>query len=512
MGSVRRRRGASLLVAAVAVTSCASRATDTPGLETGSTASSPFTVGAVPAGYELVTAGTGTREGDWGDDSVGTVEPYTVLSPDGRADHPDVVLVSTTGFEGYQGGLGQASRGYMAEPEDLTIDGAEAIFAPAANEASGIRWADLVVVRGDDLAVRVTSPSASKAELIALAARVATSRDRTQAPTVPDPPAGLRVLGSVDVDGVLAADASVAPHTDQVPGPTSAHAAGWVRSGSDEVDHLAVLTVPGASLDLAVASVRAPAYALSSTAHTRTVGGRRGLVVDEVWEGFSQTTRSVLVESDWGDVVVVRATGSSVPTEDELVAIAASVRPTDDATWERFVVEATGGPGLHADRGRHELARGRIGDLEWLLQDGPPDRGVMWASQEPDPDRLRGVDRCLKLSNRTRACADTASGGAAPGDWWSITGSEPPAEHGLSFVVVSTTVEAAAVRVTTSTGAATVPLELVPAEGLWAAVVFVADPGFPTCDSAGRTPSPNRMRMEALDAAGGVLRCLGDVP
>lgn len=153
----------------------------------------------------------GTAAGDWGSDSSGTVEPYSVLSPDGRADHPDVVLVAITGFEGYEGGLAQASMGYLAEGrQDLRIDGADAVYAPAADDARGTRWADLVVVRGEDLAVRVSSPEASLEELAAVAARVGVPTDRTQAPVVPDPPTGFRLVGSVHVDGVLAAEVYVA--------------------------------------------------------------------------------------------------------------------------------------------------------------------------------------------------------------------------------------------------------------------------------------------------------------
>lgn len=496
-----------LLAAAIAVAGCAGEASDSATPVTGSTTSSPFSVGEVPAGYELVTAGMGTRVGEWGDDSTGTAEPYTVLSPDGRADVPDVVLVSITGFEGYQGGLAQASVGYLSPArEELTIDGAEAVYSPATDDARGVRWADLVVVRGDDLAVRVSSPSASKAELTSIAARVVVPDDHTQAPTVPDPPRGLQVVGSVDVDGVLAADAYVAPHTDQIPGPRSAHAAGWVRAGSDAEDQVSVLTLPGEALDLGAVGVSTthPVW-LEASFRAREVAGRRAVVSERNRLDLpGERRRSVFVDAGWGDVVVVSATGETVPTEEELVALAASVRPTDAASWERFLVEAADGPGLHADADRHELARGRIGALGWLLQDGPPGGGIV-SSSSTDPHSLRGVDPCLKLSDHRRTCAGAGVAGTED-DWYAFAVGEAPASRGLSFVVVSTTVGVATVRVTTSTSSGSAALMPVPAGGLWGAAVFVDDPGGPVCGSA--TPAPHQMRIELLDARGGPIGCL----
>ncbi len=66
----------------------------------------------VPDGFHLVVAGKGTQYQNWGSDSLGTHEPFTVLSPDGKATGPEVVVVSATGFAGYEGELAQASAGY----------------------------------------------------------------------------------------------------------------------------------------------------------------------------------------------------------------------------------------------------------------------------------------------------------------------------------------------------------------------------------------------------------------
>jgi hypothetical protein len=472
-----------------------------------SEASSPFTVGAVPPGYEIETAGMGTAVGEWSSDSFGTVEPYTALSPDGRPDHPEVVLVAITGFEGYQGGLAQASVGYLSQDrEELTVDGAEAMYAPATDDARGLRWADLVVVRSDDLAVRVSSPSASRAELIDIVRRVEVPDDRTLAPTVPDPPNGLQLVGSADVDGVLATDVYVAPNTDQIPGPRSAHAAGWTRAGSGGGDQLAVLTLPGSALDLEAVGVGPfhPPW-MQESSHARVVEGRPALVAESHRTDLpGADRRSVFVESAWGDVVLVSATGAHLPTEDDLVALAASVQQSDQVSWDAFVIDATGGPGLHADRGRAELARGTIGDLEWLLQDGPPGGGIV-SSSATDPDSRRGVDPCLKLSNRTRACAGSGFSGTED-DWYASAERAAPDSKGLSFVVISTTFEAATVRITTSTSTGSAALVPVLAGGMWAVVVFVDDAGGPNCDAA--PPAPHQMRIELLDQHGAVAGCL----
>lgn len=69
--------------------------------------SHPFAVGLVPRGFRPVSAGSGNKRQAWGDDSFGTDEPFTVL----RGDGDSVMVVSTTGFEGYQGNLGSGVGG-----------------------------------------------------------------------------------------------------------------------------------------------------------------------------------------------------------------------------------------------------------------------------------------------------------------------------------------------------------------------------------------------------------------
>jgi hypothetical protein len=446
-------------------------------------------------------AGTGTQRGAWGEDSTGTDEPYTVL-----ARGTDVIVVSITGFEGYQGGIDQASNPYGAEGvESFTIDGTDARFVPASGH-----WADLVAVRGDDLAVRVTAPAASRDELVDILERVEVGPDRTRAPSVPDPPDGWEAVGSVDVDGVLASVASVAsagPRTS--PGPMSAHGAGWTAPGSTiEGQQVTVQTLPGGSADLAAVPHIVRRFPdRTVTSHDREVAGRPAVVVE--WtdgdEGFGG--RSVWVDSAWGDVVVVTAMGTPPVGEEELVALAASVQPTDETGWEAFVIEMTGGPGLHPDEGRTELARGQAGDLEWLLQNGLSQDALMNDPNLATTDDPKGVDPCLKLSNRKRVCA--SSGGGTTDDW--IRSAE--ASDGFpSFVVVSTTREGAAIRVTTDGEETTVPLAAVPGGGLWGAAAVIDGAGMSICQGppgVTAAESITAMRIELLDAQGAVIGCLG---
>ncbi|MEJ7584530.1 MAG: hypothetical protein WKF43_10705 [Acidimicrobiales bacterium] len=126
----------------------------------------------MPAGYELVTAGRGTELQEWGEDCCGTAEPFTVLAPPGEGtESAEAIVVSVTGFAGYEGGLDQASSGYSVEErsETFTVDGQEAIFTPAETSSE---WADLVVARGDDLAVRVAGRNASRSRLVEVLDRV----------------------------------------------------------------------------------------------------------------------------------------------------------------------------------------------------------------------------------------------------------------------------------------------------------------------------------------------------
>jgi hypothetical protein len=86
-------------------------------------------------------------------------------------------------------------------------------------------------------------------------------------------------------------------------------------------------------------------------------------------------------------------------------------------------------------------------------------------------------------------------------------------------VIVSTTLPAASVRVTSRSDQVTAGLHRVPGADVWGSVVSIDDPG--PADGACRTGDPGTapppgayaaMRVEALDADGDVLGCLGIGP
>lgn len=440
-------------------------------------------------------AGLGTAEPDWGDDGVGTHEPFTVLGPGDAERAEELVVVSLTGFEGYQGDLAQASRGYLKGPEEFSIEGRRAMFTPASGDA----WADLVAVAGDDLAIRVTSRGATREELVEILDQVEVPADRTRAPVVVDPPGGLEVVGAVDADAVVALGSVVEPGTDRVPGPTTAHAAGWI--GEDEAK-MSVVSLPGGAVDLdALAGVIAFPLYRDTTVEAITVRDRPAVLVERTEPG-RWVSRAVWMHTEWGDTVVVSAVGRTVPAAAALRAVAASAQPVERSAWEAFVIKAAGGPGLHPDEGSVEIARGFAGDVEWLLQTAGPGAGLVGGTHEPV-----AVDPCLKLSDRRRACT---TGGFSDGTDW-VTFSDTGEKGMPPFVVVSTAAVASHVRITTVSDETTVPLVPVPDHPLTAAVVVVDDPGTPWCTATGDIPTDpvQTMRVEALDAEHRVVHCIG---
>jgi len=369
--------------------------------------SHPFSVSDVPAGYELVTAGRGTAKQDWGDDFLGTDEPFTALEDDKGS----AMVVSVTGFEGYQGGLSQASLGYQDGPgEGLEVDGQQAIFTPARKRSG----AELVVVHGSDLAVRVAAAHATKATLVDVARRVKPAADHGTAPQVVDQPGRWHVVGSVDADAVIASSSVVQANSNEVPGPQDAYSAAWL---SDR-NALTVMILSGRSADLnALRHVRPASVGEQVTSRSVSVGGRMGVAVDRCQCGdHTFRARTVFTTDDSGALLVVAAEGEVVPGMNDLVDVAASVRAGDSGDWEGFVVEATGGPGLHPDDGEFEIARGHEAGVDWLLQTTHDGGDVQLiepgAKVEAGPEV--DADGCLKLSNRKRVCASPSFG--SPGE------------------------------------------------------------------------------------------------
>lgn len=267
-----------LVVVAALVTPAITGAPIRDAAAAASEVSSPFSVGSVPPGFEVLAAGTGTDRQVWGVDEEGTEEPFTVLAPASESASRDQVrVVSVTGFRGYQGGLDQAPAGYGGG-EHFTIDGREAIYAPAGEAFGRSHWADLVVRRGRDLAVRVTAPEASRRELVEVARRTR-AHGRSRAPEVLDPPGGLRVIGSVDADVVVGLRSMVSEFSVVVPGMTTAHSMGWT---SARASTLAVMTVPGGADALrALPAIGVLGGWRWSEIRTRKVGGRSAVAVED---------------------------------------------------------------------------------------------------------------------------------------------------------------------------------------------------------------------------------------
>jgi hypothetical protein len=186
-----------------------------------------------------------------------------------------------------------------------------------------------------------------------------------------------------------------------------------------------------------------------------------------------------------------------------LLALAASVRPTDEETWDDFVVEATGGFGLRPDPGATELARGSTAGVDWLLQSwpdvasAPPRLGELLQIADDRPGAV--VDTCLKLSTGQRAC--TAGNGSEPGFAYGYAQAqrEPDVDF-PPFAIVQTESPATAVRITTETGTVTADLHEIDG-GRSVGLALVDLGGFTGCD---RLP-----RIEVLGADGAVLSCPG---
>lgn len=239
------------------------------------------------------------------------------------------------------------------------------------------------------------------------------------------------------------------------------------------------------------------------TVRAVTIGGRSAVVLEQT-DIVGWTSRAVWTQSEWGDTVVVTAGGQrGVPTAEHLQAVVAPVQRSEPSAWDAFVVEAAGGPGVRPDRGSVEITRGTAGGVDWLLQTGVPDDGLVAGGS----DLTSAADPCLKLSNRRRACPTGSAGGVASWVAYSETADDgmPP------FALITTTMPATQVRASTSTGEVTAPLVPVSGTSILAAVIVVSDPGIPVCPDSAALPEPplRGMRVNALDADGAAVGCLG---
>jgi len=506
-----RRLGAAILAGLTLATAAACTDDDTDDIETTmegwdgkrSTTSSPFTVEA-PNGYELAVAGTGTYELEWGGgDAVGNDEPLTVLAPPGKSsDSPEAVFVSTTGFENYEGGLEEASSIDQDDAETFEVDGKPAI----AGQARG--WTEVLVTRGDDLAVRVRAKGAERDDLVAIARNAKLSDSTNRAPQVTAPPDGLRVLGSIDADvaASLLTSGYVAPNRDEVPGTAAAHSVSFLADG----EPLTVMALPGdmGDIELAGAYVRWHLQPVTLTSHE--VDGRPA-VVAEYRGNNGRVGRELETYTAWGDFVMIVSASLST---DQLLDIAGSLQEASDDEWSDLIDEAEGGPGLHADNNAVEVARGTEGEFEWLLQALPN------ADEDEDEDV---VDPCLKLATGGRVCADedlNHEGLDDPGGFYEgpsncNPGCDIAAPDGFPrFLVVWTALPGASVELVMVGGKVEADLHEIEGTHRSAAVVFTDAEiwsGNHTCGDIEADPddSPQRLvRIDIRDDAGKVLGCI----
>jgi hypothetical protein len=333
--------------------------------------------------------------------------------------------------------------------------------------------------------------------MVAVARAAVVPRDHELPPVVRDVPDGLALVGSTTAQVQAALWAGPVQHSDAIPGFASTRALAWTRGGSS----VAALTVPGAPNDLAAV----PALRLSGRVddvHIRSVDvvGRVGLAVE-----IGARRRAVLVSTSWGDLLVVVATGDAAPSPSTLVEMAASARKVDDRRWSHLHATAEAGPGLHADRGAVELARGSVGGLGWLLQARP--QVVRWRDGRYGSSLV--PDECLKLSTLRRACAPGGAVGASERVNTPFNGGDLLPDDFPTFAFVLTESDATRVRVTQGDVVGEADFHRAGPGQIGGAVVFVdISPWLTVCDSP-TSAADHTARVELLDAAGHRIRCLG---
>ncbi len=407
--------------------------------------SSPFRVGHPPEGYSPVQAGRGTLTQAWGEDSFGSHESVTVLAPKGEGPGgPGEVRVELFGYEGLQGRISQGLIGYGIgdPPPKFELDGKEAVFKAAHETYFGQVPAQLAVDFGNDVGVLVSKASAGRDELAEIALATRPQDDHLLAPVVDDPPGGLEVVGSADADVGFSLTGFPSPNSDHLPAGERGHTAAWARPKPGgawfaEDGTVVVTTLPGLALDLD-AVVASTNWAVRRNhppeAKPVEVSGRPGRVVT-----FANGNEDTVVVSSTkaGDLLLVNAHGPNRPSVDQLVAVASSVEPATAAEWDQFVTAVRGGPGLRADAGAVELERGKVGDIEWLMQAVEPSPNSRLRSRPgPQPAGMT-VDDCLKLPEG-RVCENQS---ASTGDtaFWLFNYKAPPTSTFPSYLIVTVT-------------------------------------------------------------------------
>lgn len=458
---------------------------------------SAFSLSDVPEGFRPTAAGRGVRQPGWSVDETGTEEPFLVLGPaSGRRERQDLVLISLTGFHGYQGGFEQALGccGVDGRRQDFEVDGRRAAYSTPPSPG----FTELLVDRGDDVAVRIQAWDAPRQRLLDLLRRVTLPERHVDPPVVDEPPDGLVVVGAVDGNLSLTAR-SAAPWTDT--GAVTGFAADVLPVTT--VGYAAVWQHPRASLSVAVVPKQAEPAGLIAFDMVSVVD-EISLTDDGVeleWTAQFSPTRTVVTESPWGDLLVVASAGTGRLEFADLWAIAGSVTRTDAAGWERMEQQARGGPDLTADPGKVELLRGEEAGQSWIVQALPRADGA--GAFELDP--------CIKLDTGRHSCMNgwvDVRGGAWGRDGRPVGESDP---DGLPrFMLVRTNEEAVELIVTRGDEVLTSPMRRVPGPvPQWGGIVFGIDHrDIPRCDWSGPLGDyghPMRIEVRGSD---GVLRCM----
>ena len=475
------------------------------------TSSSPITA-EVPADWQLVTAGVGTGQQTWGEDCCGSTEPYTVVKVEGE---DRTITVAATGYGEYQGGLAQASSGYMGDITELDVDGRTALLSLGSEDPQpGAPPSDLVVDVDGDSAIHVMGVGATSEQLVALAANATITDDHRVAPQLEPVPQGFEVVGSVNATAVGLLVGSVSPGTENINGDEATHTLGWTVGPAGPPGGQATVllaAVPANSVSLAALEVDV-AQSAGSADVTRTAD-RLSFSIEETAPGQAGSlSRTVVGDTSWGDQLIAvansRGPKDQLPTLEQLDEVVASTTEADADEWAKLIEDANGGPGLNPDAGQSEVARGEADGIEWLLQTGEPG----WISST---DGRIGVDECLKLGDGTSACptSGSASGVEDQVAFTMATGEFGPNKLAFVGMVVANDDPTASLRLTLPDGSTQrADFHPVPGADTRAAVLVGDQPGQFRCDGPGpQVPVAGDGQsigsLERLDAKGNSLGC-----
>ena len=471
------------------------------------TSSSPITAD-VSDDWQMVTAGVGNGGELWGQGCTSS-GPYTVVR---ASDGARSIKVSAANYRGCSDGLDEISLAFPAgNPEELKIDGRRALLATEAEVWEDDRpdlprgFVDLLVDADDSLAVRAQSTDVPRAELLEVAALAILDDDHRLAPRFDQLPSGFEVVGSVNATGEQAMEPLFSPGTDLVPGDDRTHTLGWSVGPADGVTPSSpvagILAVPAGTVSFEALKLAHAIWTTDGSVDPIEIDGRPAVSVGD----------TVITEAEWGDQLIVTMESNDLaadgppPTVDELVELAGAVRQADPTTWAGLVEEASGGPGLTANVGRREVARGEVGGVEWLLQTG-------------DGIYTNVVDSCLKTGDGGTACA-TSEDGASDDDGETLRsaamGTLGPDELPFALMVVPRSDPAVETRLTTGDRTVSAPFHPVPGSKNKVAVLVAEqgdrfecpDPGPGIGPDAGSDERPSP--LVRYDAEGNALGCLG---